>query len=172
MSSNTAEIVRQELANFVQRINTVLVPGWDGVDRRRNPWNGVDRRERHGAAPPAAQSNDMSTAPVQTAEAPAFALPIAAASETPAERRRGRPRKTSKPFGINRKTSPFYATDRKRVPSDLSPRLQSVMKEVMRHSRPVSDQQIAKKLDVTIAAAHLALWRLRKKKLVTMVETD
>lgn len=79
--------------------------------------------------------------------------------------------KTNGKFRENRKIPPpKFKTDRKRIPRDLSPRLRAIMEVLVEAPRPITDEAIAKRLDMSIAAAHTALWRLRKRRLVDMLE--
>jgi hypothetical protein len=140
---STADAVRLELAAFVTKIDGLLDPPMPAAPI--STWNGVERRRTGGPAAAAMRRREHS-------------------NDAPAPAERPTPHKFE---GTGR----LYSTERKRLPRDLSPSLRAIMAFLMKHSKPVTDHEVSKKLDLTIAAAHTALWRLRKKRLVALVES-
>lgn len=62
-----------------------------------------------------------------------------------------------------------FTTSRRRIPSSMTPRLRSVLQFMIDAGKPVSDKQLSKDLNITIASARTALYHLRRNGFATML---
>jgi hypothetical protein len=62
-----------------------------------------------------------------------------------------------------------FTTSRRRIPSAMTPRLRSVLQFMIDAKKPVSDKQLSRDLDMSIAAARTALYHLRRNGFAEML---
>jgi hypothetical protein len=103
-----------------------------------------------------------------TPETPA--PPVETVAETPARRAptpAAAPRAKSRAFDGWKERR--FTTSRRRIPAAMTPRLRSVLEFMIEAKKPVSDKQLSRDLNMTIAAARTALYHLRRNGFAEML---